>query len=45
VAIEELYRARHPLYKKAANARVAISHQNELNHNANEVLKIFSEMI
>jgi shikimate dehydrogenase len=44
-AIEELYRTRHPLYKKAANARVAISHQNELNHNANEVLKIFSEMI
>jgi shikimate kinase len=44
-AIEELYRTRHPLYKKAANARVAISHQNELNHNANEVFKIFSEMI
>ena len=44
-AIEELHRTRHPLYTAAADATVAISHKNELKNNANEVLKIFSEMI
>lgn len=44
-AIEELHRTRHPLYTSAADATVAISHKNELQSNANEVLKIFSEMI
>ncbi len=44
-AIEELHRTRHPLYTAAADAIVAISHKNKLENNANEVLKIFSEMI
>lgn len=44
-AIEELHRTRHPLYTAAADAVIAISHKNELKNNANEVLKIFSEMI
>ena len=43
--IEELHRTRHPLYTAAADAVIAISHNNELKNNANEVLKIFSEMI
>ena len=43
--IEELHRTRHPLYIAAADAVIAISHKNELESNANEVLKIFSEMI
>ena len=43
--IEELHRTRHPLYIAAADAVIAISHNNELKNNANEVLKIFSEMI
>ena len=44
-AIDELHRTRHPLYTAAADAVIAISHNNELKNNANEVLKIFSEMI
>ncbi len=44
-AIEELHRTRHPLYTAAADATVTISHKNELKNNANEVLKIFSEII
>ena len=43
--IDELHRTRHPLYTAAADAVIAISHNNELKNNANEVLKIFSEMI
>ena len=44
-AIEELYRTRHPLYVAAADASVTISHQNDVKINANEVIKIFSELI
>ncbi len=44
-AIEELYNTRHPLYLAAADASVEISHKSEPKINANEVLKIFSEMI
>jgi shikimate dehydrogenase len=44
-AIEELYNTRHPLYLVAADASVEISHKTEPKLNANEVLKIFSEMI
>ena len=43
--IEELHRTRHPLYTVAADAVIAISHNNELKNNANEVIKIFSEII
>lgn len=44
-AISELHRVRHPLYTAAADARFALSHANAPIQNANEVLKIFSEMI
>ena len=44
-AIEELYRTRHPLYVAAADASVTISHKNDVKINANEVIKIFSELI
>ncbi len=44
-AINELHAVRHPLYSAAADAFFALSHANDPTFNANEVIKIFSEII
>jgi shikimate dehydrogenase len=44
-ALSALYIARHPLYLKAADATISVSHKHPARDTANNVLKIFSEMI
>ena len=44
-AIEALLSRRHPLYMNAADKAVAVTHKNQPNDTANEILKLFTELI